>query len=504
MKLSKLKIILTCGCEVTSHFMAKLAQLASNTPTSIIDSISIQSPNVIKSDVSYKCLPSNIGQSCAIFEGMKYSALFPHLNIRFEYSRFKSFDEKQFLAAHRIPPKSVWDSAHNIFILTTASTPQSTLDSLHKMLNNQTSCNYIHVHCETGNYLEGGTIKVVKKSAHSKDPVPSPIIKKVALGPSDSLATTMHSLLASNILFTLINNLLFFDVENNSPIHFNFSRMQIDNSDYWDELPTPIKLLKPKKVYKKKGKKKKSFKTDEKFYVLFAGLGATGSMTSGDLIHLANKMPHKFAQICLLDGDIGENKNLLNQRFLKSDVGKYKVDALKERYEKIYKNVKITTHTEYLYDLDEEFLKKIFNLDSVKDKNFLLVTAFDNDESRKMIDHAFYKKLNNFRNFIHIDSGNGAKIREGQTVVGYKQYDKVLLDSIAGSGIDFGIIRKNTKDIKVIGSCTQIIKEEPQHIATNVFAATSLLMHLYSLFLYDEIRAHNSFFNLEELFLNTR
>lgn len=501
MELSRLKIILECGCEVTSHFLAKLAQLMSNTPTSIIDSISIQSPNVIKSDISYKCLPSNIGQSCAIYEGRKYSSLFPHINLRYNYIRMKTFDEAEFLAKNKIFNSGV--SRHNILIITTASTPQSTLNSLHKMLNTRTSNNYIHIHCETGNNLDGGIIQTVKKKAYSTEPVPNPAIQRIKLGPSDSLETTIHSLLASNILFTLFNNLLFFKIWPEDPSYFNFSHMQIDNTDYLEDLPEPIKLLKSKKIYKKKGKKKKSFKTDDRFYVLFAGLGATGSMTSSDFLHLANQMPDKFAKICLLDGDIGEQKNLLNQRFLKSDVGKYKVDALVERYEKIYKNIDLIAHHEYLYDLNDEFLKKLFNLDTLEHKNFLLITAFDNDETRKMIDKYFYKSTK-FRNFVHIDSGNGAKIREGQTVIGYKQYGKVLLDSIAGSGLDFGEIRKNTKDIKVIGSCTRIIKEEPQHIATNVFAATSLLMHLYSLFLYDEIRAHSSFFNLEEIFLNTR
>lgn len=507
MKNKNLKIIfLTCD-NFVSHLLSKISQVTSNTPTSIIESIHINSSSVITNNISYRCMNSDIGKYASRNEGIKYSVLFPHLTIKYSVDDIsESFTEKELLEKYGIMmPRSYYHSG-NIMLITSSDTPRETLNSIKKIMHNNSTnlYNYLHIHCEPGNHIDGGAIYTSQRGTYLSSLKENfTEIKQFECGDPNSLETTAQVLMASNVAFTIFNNLIFFNIFQEDYTYFNFSKLQLDSTEYIEELPKPIKLLSSKKSYKKKGSKKKSYKSDNRYNILIVGLGATGSMMLSDLIHLANVNHTDIRQIALLDGDHVEAKNLLNQRLLRSEINEPKVNALKNRYSQVYQNVKITSHPQYLYELNNELIKSIFNLKSTKDTNLCIITCVDNNETRKEVDRYFYKE-NSFRNLIHIDSGNGAEKREGQTVIGYKQYHKVLLDSVAGSGIDFGTIRENTNDIKVIGSCTQRIKEAPQHIATNVFAATSLLIHLYTIFIYKEIRAHHSFFDLEELYLNTR
>lgn len=113
----------------------------------------------------------------------------------------------------------------------------------------------------------------------------------------------------------------------------------------------------------------------QKLKVIVIGAGSTGSFLSLTLAKMGLK------NIKVIDFDKVEEKNIPNQFFRVGDVGKYKVEALKE----IIKDFTGTTIQTENIKIDKNYLFD-FNL------NTLIISCLDNIEGRKLV----YNKIKDF------------------------------------------------------------------------------------------------------------
>ena len=484
--------------EIITRALAPFMQFCSRSSSSVIDKIRIDSSSKIDNYTSYLCLKDDLNINMARFEGWKYSFIYPHLDISFNPKPPSTITEKYILSRFGEDINSRSYSKDNYFLITCSSTPKQMVDDIKDIVKTSTKNNYTHIHCEIGNPKDGGMIYCSNGLSDSKHPVSYPEdTPNIPKGDTNSTSMTVQALLGANILFSILVNIISFKQVRNIPVFFNFSKMDIDDSPHSPELMKPIKLLGPKR-----GKKKKML--DNRFYVLMVGAGALGSNATTPILQIANKHHKKIANFVMVDGDTSERKNLRNQRFLASEIGDFKVNSIINRYSKSFPKIasKLKAIPEYLYKLDEEFLLKAFDLDSIKDKNVIIIGGVDNLPTRRELHYGFCD-INKVRNFLYIDSGNGSDERIGQTITGYKQYGKVILNPIASSGFDNGDILNNTEDIKVIGSCSRNIQENPQHQTTSIAAATSLVANFVNPFEEGVIKNHMTFFDAENIFMNS-
>jgi len=111
---------------------------------------------------------------------------------------------------------------------------------------------------------------------------------------------------------------------------------------------------------------------EQKTNIIVVGCGSIGSFVTLTLAKLG------FDKITALDFDKVEKENIPNQFYRFCDIGKYKVDAIKE-ITKDFSGLDITTINTKI-DENNKFLDKV-----VIDLNTLVILALDNIEARKLI-----------------------------------------------------------------------------------------------------------------------
>lgn len=248
-------------------------------------------------------------------------------------------------------------------------------------------------------------------------------------------------------------------------------------------------------------------KTDRhtKYKFIIVGLGATGSQLLPFLTQLLNNF--KDHQVVLIDGDIVELKNLDNQKFLESDINRFKVEVLAERYQAVYPNLDISFSTDYIKNNDD--LKIFLNHHYSYNRDYIpvLISCVDNNASRKIFDISFHD--DNINKLIYIDSGNGTIDRNGQIVVGYKDYKttekatygnnyrstnitEIKLKSVCDI---FPAIREDDDKIENHTGCSRVSDVNPQNIGTNIYAAANIFMILNNLIAFNELPTHVIYFD---------
>lgn len=224
----------------------------------------------------------------------------------------------------------------------------------------------------------------------------------------------------------------------------------------------------------------------ERFHFFLIGTGATGSQLIPMLTQLLNNTKHK--RITLIDGDIVEEKNLKNQKFLEKDIGFYKSQVLAERYQRVYPELDIKYIPEYIKDID-----LIVNIIGQIPLDFIpvIISCVDNIETRKVICE-FIKKseatFNKQYKYIYIDSGNGTDDRNGQIIISTNiselgNFTKLPWDICPE-------IKEATQTVDSALSCGNQVDKHPQNIATNICAATSLFMVLTNLIMFNRINSN--------------
>lgn len=238
-----------------------------------------------------------------------------------------------------------------------------------------------------------------------------------------------------------------------------------------------------------------------KFNIIVVGCGATGSnlITSLAQFAIANK---KIEEIILIDGDIVEEKNYRNQKFTKKDLNKNKALVLSNRYSKLGINISYVDR----YIQSTEDLLPLMNISYSKhDKlNTIVIGCVDNNKARRVLNDLF----NQVDNIIYIDTGNGTDKRVGQTIIGAKQDGEIISEPVAKYfpeilDIEAEMEEENRKlEAKRRLSCSQMITEKPQCLATNIMSAAAVFLIIVDIISYSKVPG--KFFSFDAENINIR
>jgi len=222
--------------------------------------------------------------------------------------------------------------------------------------------------------------------------------------------------------------------------------------------------------------------------IFVVGAGGTGSQLLPFLTQLlANVNEDRDIDLCVIDGDLFEQKNKRNQKCLDRDIGENKAKVTAERYQRIYSDYKISYYDDFIKterDLEILIKQKEGSMNYVP----VIVSCVDNNSTRKLIDKVFHE----LNDVVYIDSGNGTDNMVGQVVTGLRLKNKTILPPVSSV---FPEIKEDTDTIENATGCANNVGEAPQNIATNVMAAQTLFSLLNKLLSFEVIREHMIFFD---------
>ncbi|WP_201715490.1 ThiF family adenylyltransferase [Rossellomorea arthrocnemi] len=241
--------------------------------------------------------------------------------------------------------------------------------------------------------------------------------------------------------------------------------------------------------------------------IVQCGVGGTGSNLSQQLAQMLT-MFKQNAYYLLADPDHIEQKNINNQLFTASTVGKKKAEVLAKRYAAAY-NLNIHSFTEGFVE-DTNTLLSLYNTNyiDIPGDNYdtmilpILIGCVDNNYSRRVF-HEFFEKS---PTILYIDAGNESTTIPadflqrpkdkwtyseveaynesgwtGQVVAGLKIKGKTILEPVATRFPD--IMEEDPDEIKPSElSCQELVASEPQRLGVNKMAAMGISLYLSELF----------------------
>jgi len=204
-----------------------------------------------------------------------------------------------------------------------------------------------------------------------------------------------------------------------------------------------------------------------RFVVL--GTGGTGGYLIRDLarqISVLNTTVYADSpiQLCIVDADTVEPKNVARQNFLSSDVGKSKAAVLAARYGAAY-GLQIESLPAYV--TDSSHLTHLLAYD--RSCLNVIVGCVDNHATRALI-AKFYATFT-ASPLAWIDAGN--EEYTGQVVFALRTASAKLYPTVADV---FPDVLTPTDKLPTDLSCADHAQANPQSIATNMFAANLLFM----------------------------
>lgn len=239
---------------------------------------------------------------------------------------------------------------------------------------------------------------------------------------------------------------------------------------------------------------------------LVVGSGGTGGYFIKNLIHYLNTLSQSNEyHVLMVDGDIVESKNLLRQAFYSHDIGKYKAQVFKDRFDVegvLNENVHIDCFNGFIHsplNLVELLSKEPYNDSDVIN----LVSCVDNNMARLRLTVGQYLLRDVFQKEIRfLDSGNS--LWNGQAITSSLKSNVTYLRGlyetlISESPKDFlnFKVQKNSKLNFLYSqfsenddwinsltkgehelSCDEVTVSNPQNIATNQTAGMILMVAL--------------------------
>ncbi|MHB1126307.1 MAG: ThiF family adenylyltransferase [Bacillota bacterium] len=222
---------------------------------------------------------------------------------------------------------------------------------------------------------------------------------------------------------------------------------------------------------------------------VIVGLGGTGGYVFYHLARLIASLPNhqERFQIVLADGDVTEEKNLVRQNFAREDVGRYKVEALADRYGNAY-GLDIPICSRYIETVEALNSLLYDQILAFEPSLTVLVGAVDNNRTRQLLHQAFYETN---RRLVYVDSGNDEWT--GQVVLGLRTSGNTVLPPVGYYYPD--ILEDKDSIFPTEESCTERVVSSPQNIATNVLAGTLVFTLFNQLFGGDGITTYGATFN---------
>lgn len=251
----------------------------------------------------------------------------------------------------------------------------------------------------------------------------------------------------------------------------------------------------------------------DKFYFDIVQVGTGGN--GGYLVQRLSKMLHSFSQTkkmnftfsyTLIDGDKVEQKNLLRQPFITSDIDQPKAKILAERYGQAY-DIPIFYQTSYINNADE--LKQAFQLPPDYSMALyipILIGCVDNNATRQIMHQVFMDS----KRMIYLDAGIDSVLFDkegnveiesgysGQVVCGLRNKGKTILPPVGEVYPD--ILRDKDSRLPT-EACGETIINYPQRMQTNEVAAIVLAGYLNTILGDYQIISHYTNFNARTMLI---
>ena len=206
----------------------------------------------------------------------------------------------------------------------------------------------------------------------------------------------------------------------------------------------------------------------KKYNILIVGCGGTGGNYASMLgRYLYDNGVADSCSITLIDGDFVENKNIGRQPFLQCDIGRNKAEVMAEVLTEVFE-IQCGYYPNYIDSIRD--IEKLEKSDHVT----VIIGCVDNHACRKVF-HEYFKKATVC---YYLDSAN--EFSSGEIVVGLKIGGKVMSPDRASV---FPEILEDKSLPRSEESCEVLNNSSPQHLATNMLAATLLFKCTVELFL---------------------
>jgi len=249
--------------------------------------------------------------------------------------------------------------------------------------------------------------------------------------------------------------------------------------------------------------------------ILVVGCGGTGAYTISHLARFISALDSP-PRLCIADGDLVEEKNLLRQHFISRDIGKNKAEVLGERYSAAF-GIPISIITKDI-EKSSDFPHNLRNRD------VLIIGCVDNNASRKVIyDYCLSRSNSGYMTFW-IDSGNEEV--NGQVICGFFKskyarygyyYNDVntqiinsrmsgLFNMPASVEVYPELLEEDSKFNSDL-SCAERAISAPQHMMINVTAATMIMNYVQAILSTEPLTSHGVEFSIKNAFaarLNTK
>jgi PRTRC genetic system ThiF family protein len=237
--------------------------------------------------------------------------------------------------------------------------------------------------------------------------------------------------------------------------------------------------------------------------ILVIGCGGTGSFIIPNLVRLLlnNKKPYCLT---LADADVVEDKNLIRQNFIKSDVGKNKAEALARRYSAAF-GTQIQFIPKYLESADD--IANVLKNAQVNGINFgaghipLVISCVDNIKARQFMVDAL--RLQYPDGAYLLDCGN--EDTAGQVLLSMVTQNLIPSTGMYKSPTLFDVypeLKERAKTDKLASelSCAEMAESSSQFGFVNLNAATIALNFIYDLLSDNPITTYMVEFSIKNKF----
>lgn len=225
--------------------------------------------------------------------------------------------------------------------------------------------------------------------------------------------------------------------------------------------------------------------------ILMLGAGGTGGHIAPHLYRLLHALDRPV-KVIIADGDIVEEKNLVRQNFIASDLGRNKAQVLAERYATAFGMEahyipEFIENEDKLAELVRSGVYPTGPYSSQRSKGLsILIGAVDNNRSRQLCHQVFQKA----DNLIYIDSGNGEYT--GQVVCGIRCHGLTYYKSV---GDIYPDILEDSDKFPTELSCAEASLSAPQSIVANIMAATAVVSYVYNILVLGNIEVRSVTFS---------
>jgi PRTRC genetic system ThiF family protein len=234
----------------------------------------------------------------------------------------------------------------------------------------------------------------------------------------------------------------------------------------------------------------------EPIEIIIIGCGGTGGYLIRDLSRFLYSIDRRLPgqsqiTVTLYDGDLVEDKNIMRQNFMPSDIGQNKAEVMANRHVRAFA-------------IDIQYVPEMFSFEKHGNKlntgaQKIIIGCVDNNSARREIAKTMSYMLtsvgrspNYNKRTIWIDSGNERKT--GQVILGNAEMENVT--------DIFPDILDPKQDTVEVRSCAERMLEDEQNMFVNLTASNLILNYLRKVVLNENLVSNGSVFTIDNNLTN--